>query len=143
MEDLSLDRVTVGITIESTVLTPEQISQRLGIAWDEVRRIGDPKRNTGKKWDRNLWTIFERKHGAVNTSAHDLIPGCVASLVERLIPISEKLHQISAPESGEFFIHVSAQSVPGISLSPDTLRVLAEARLSLDVDIILYASEEN
>ena len=142
-EDPSMDRVTVGITIESSVPTPEQISEQLGIAWDEVRRIGDPRGHTGKKWDRNIWRIFERKQGAVNISAHELIPVCVASLLQRLTPISENLREISVAEGGEFFIHVSAQSVPGINLSPDILRVLANAELSLDVDIILYASEEN
>jgi hypothetical protein len=134
-----MDRVTAGITIESTALTPEQISQRIGIAWDEVRRIGDPRGRTGKKWDRNVWRILETKQGAV---AHELIPVCVASLVQRLTPISKNLREVSATEGGEFFIHVSAQSVPGINLSADTLQALANAELSLDVDIILYAPEE-
>ena len=142
-EDLSLDRVSVGITIESTILTPEQISQRVGVVWDEVHRIGDPRGRTGKKWECNVWRIFERKQGAVNTSAHDLLPACVADVVNRLVPISESLREISDAEGGEFFIHVTAQSVPGISLSRDTLQALANARLSLDVDIVLYASEEN
>ncbi len=142
-EDLSLDRVSVGITIESTMLTPEQISQRVGIVWDEVHRIGDPRGRTGKKWECNVWRIFERKQGAVNTSAHDLLPVCVADVVNRLAPISEGLREISEAEAGEFFIHVTAQSVPGIGLSRDTLQALANARLSLDVDIVLYASEEN
>ena len=141
-EDLSMDRVTVGITIESTILTPEQISERVGIAWDEVRRIGDARGHTGKKWERNVWSIFEGKQGAVNTGAHDLIPLCVAAFMQRLTPIAANLHKLSAAEEKEFFIHTSAQSVPGINLSPDTLRVLADAELSLDVDIILYASEE-
>jgi hypothetical protein len=68
---------------------------------------------------------------------------CVADVVNRLAPISENLREISDAEGGEFFIHVTAQSVPGISLSRDTLRSLANAELSLDVDIILYASEED
>jgi hypothetical protein len=142
-EDLSMDRVTVGITIESTRLTPEQISQRVDIAWDEARRTGDPRGQTGKKCECNVWRIFERRQGAVNTSAHDLIPLCVANIMQRLTPIAENLREITAAEGGEFFIHVSAQSVPGISLSPDILRVLADAELSLDVDIMLYASEDN
>jgi uncharacterized protein DUF4279 len=142
-EDLSMDRVTVGITIESTILTPEQISQRVGIAWDEAHRIGDPRGHTGKKWECNVWSIFERKQGALNTSAHDLVPVCVADVVERLAAISENLREISGAEGGEFFIHVSAQSLPGISFSLDTLRALANAELSLDIDIILYACEEN
>jgi hypothetical protein len=135
-----MDRVTAGITIESITLTPEHISQRLGITWDEVRRIGDPRGRTGKKWDCNVWRIFERKEGAV---AHELIPVCVASLVQRLIPISKNLREISATEGGDFFIHVTAQSVPGINLSANTLQALANAALSLDVDIILYAPAEN
>jgi hypothetical protein len=68
---------------------------------------------------------------------------CVADVVNRLVPISESLREISDAEAGEFFIHVTAQSVPGVSLSRDTLQTLANARLSLDVDIVLYASEEN
>lgn len=142
-EDLSLDRVSVGVTIESTILTPEQISQRVGIVWDEVHRIGDPRGHAGKKWECNVWRIFERKQGTVNTSAHDLLPVCIADVVNRLAPVSESLREISEAERGEFFIHVTAQSVPGLSLSRDTLRALANARLSLDVDIVLYASEEN
>lgn len=104
-----------------------------------MRRIGDPRGRTGEKWDRNVWRILETKQGAV---AHELIPVCVGSLVQRLTPISKNLREISATEGGEFFIHVSAQSVPGINLSADTLQVLANAELSLDVDIILYAPEE-
>ena len=142
-EDLSMDRVTVGITIESTTLTPEQISQRTGIEWDEVRRIGDPRGHTGKKWDRNVWRIFERRQGEQNIGAHDLLPVCVAAVVQRLTPIAENLRNVSATEGAEFFISVSAQSVPGINLPPATLRVIADAELSLDIDIILYASEEN
>src|ERR1700693_1795101 len=46
-----MDRVTVGITIESTTLTLEQISQRIGIEWNEVRRIRDPRGHTGKTSD--------------------------------------------------------------------------------------------
>jgi hypothetical protein len=142
-EDLSLDRVTVGVTIESSTLTPEQISQQIGIDWDEVRRIGDPRGHTGKRWDRNVWRIFERKQGELNTGAHDLLPMCVAAVVQRFTPVAENLRKVTATEGGEFFISVSAQSVPGINLPVHTLRAIADAELSLDVDIILYASEEN
>jgi hypothetical protein len=129
--------------IESTRLTPEQISQQLGTALDEVRRIGDRRGHTSKTWDRNVWRIFERREGSSNTGAHDLLPVCIEAFVQRLTALVEKLAEVSASEGGEVFIAVSAQSVPGVNLSPDTLRTLADAKLSLDVDIILYASEEN
>lgn len=142
-EESNIDRVTVGVTIESSTLTPEQISERVGIAWDEVRRIGDPRGHTERKWERNVWRIFERKQGRGRTDAHALIPRCIADLMHRLVPISRSLCGITQAEGGEFFIAVSARSVPGLSLSSDVLRVLADAGLSLDVDIILYGSESD
>ena len=143
IEDLSPDRVTVGVTIESTTLTSEQISQRLGISWDEVQRVGDPRGHTGKKWDRNVWQILEKKQGTADTGAHDLLPACIAAILHRLKPISHKLREISFAEGAQFFIHVTAQSVPGISLSTDAILALADAGLSLDVDVILYSPDEN
>lgn len=141
-EDLSRDRVTVGVTIESATLTPEQISQRIGIAYDQAKRIGDPRGHIGKQWDRNVWQFFVTKQGTVNTSAHDMLPVCVADVLQRLKPISGKLREVSALEGAEFFIYVTSKSVPGISLSHEAIRVLADAGLSLDVDIVLYSLEE-
>lgn len=99
-EDLSLDRVSVGITIESTILTPEQISQRIGIVWDEVHRIGDPRGHTGKKWECNVWRIFERRQGVVNASAHDLLPVCVADVVNRLARSPNACARSAMPKAG-------------------------------------------
>ena len=141
-EDLNGDHVTVGVTIESATLTPEQISQRLGIAWDEAHRIGDPRGHTGKQWDRNIWLIFEKKQGVGSIIAHDLLPACIVEAVHRLELISGKLREIAAVEGAQFFIHITCQSVPGVSLAPTTIRLLADAKLSLDVDIILSRLEE-
>jgi Domain of unknown function (DUF4279) len=140
-EDFSLDRVTVGITIESPALTPEQISERVGTQPDETRRIGDPRGRTGKAWNCNVWRIFERKSGAVDTGAHDLLPVCLESFLHRLGPISSTMREICASEGGEFFIHVTARHVPGIGLAPEALQVLAASGLSLDVDIVLYGDD--
>jgi hypothetical protein len=72
-----------------------------------------------------------------------VLPGCVADVLHRLEPISQKLREIATAEGAEFFIHITSQSVPGVNLSPAAIRVLADAELSLDVDIILYSPEEN
>ena len=132
VEDPNLDHVTVGIAIENALLTPEQISQRIGTQWDKAQRIGDPRGHTGKKWGCNVWQILERQHGDTDTNAHDLLPMCLAAFLPRLKAISTNLREID--ESVQFFIHVTAKSVPGITLVPEILRVLADAGLSLDID---------
>jgi hypothetical protein len=98
----TLDRVTVGVTIESTTLTPEQIGQQVGIPWDEAQRVGDPRGHIDKKWDRDVWQILEQKQGTLDTDAHGLVPVCVAAI-----------------------------------------RAVADAGLSLDVDVVLYSLDEN
>jgi hypothetical protein len=138
-EDRGLDSVTVGVTIESATLTPEQINQRVGIACDQAHRIGDSSVNTGEKRDRNVWRILEKKQGGADALAQDLLPACVAALLDRLRPISGKLREISLAEGAELFIHVTTRSVPGLYLPPDVIRALADAELSLDVAVDLYS----
>src|SRR5690348_12129811 len=94
-QDFDQDHVTVEVVIESTRLTPEQITQIVGVAWDDCRRVGDPRGKTGKKWDRNVWWLRTQKRTVDNPgkSAHDLLPICIAEFFERLSTIHEGLRQ--------------------------------------------------
>jgi hypothetical protein len=113
--------------------------QRIGIACDEAHRIGDSTVNTGEKWDRNVWRILEKKQGGVDARAQDLLPACVAALLDRLRPISDKLREISLAEGAELFICVTTRSVPSLYLPSDVIWALADAELSLDADVDLYS----
>lgn len=101
-----MDQVTVQVAIESTNLTPEQISDIVGTSWDQARYIGDPRGKTTMAWDRNVWTVFNRKKsvGHPGNSAHDLLPICIADFVERLDGIKEGLRKVVQSEGGEFGI---------------------------------------
>jgi hypothetical protein len=138
-EHRRLDSVTVGVTIESATLTPEQISERVGIACDDAYRIGDSRVNTGEKWDRNVWRILEKKQGGGDAHAQDLLSACLAAILDRLRPIPDKLREISLAEGAQLFIHVTTRSVHSLYLPPDVIRALADAELSLDVDVDLYS----
>jgi hypothetical protein len=92
----------------------------------------------GKKRERNVWRIFEHRQGASNCSAHDLLTGCIEAFIQRLKPIANKVRE---RRGCRVFIHVTAEAVPGISFIPDVLRVLADAGMSLDVEIVLHGPE--
>ena len=143
-EDFSHDHVTVQVAIESTEFTPEQISNLVGASWDEARRIGDPRGKTGKAWQCNVWRILNRKKAVdyPGQSADDLLPVCMAEFVERLDGISEGLQKIVRSEGGEFGIHITSTFVPGLSFEPDTLKLIAKLGLSMDVDVVLYSSDD-
>jgi hypothetical protein len=143
-EDFSHDHVTLQVAIESTTLTPEQITEVVGTSCDEARRIGDPRGKTGKTWECNVWRILNRKKATdyPGQSAHDLLPVCMAEFCERLTEISEGLRKVVRSEGGEFGIHVTSTFVPGLSFEPETLRLIADLGLSMDVDVILYSSDK-
>jgi hypothetical protein len=67
----------------------------------------------------------------------------MAEFVERLDGISEGLRKVARSEGGEFGIHVTSTFVPGLSFEPETLRLIANVGLSLDIDVVLYGSDEN
>jgi alkylated DNA nucleotide flippase Atl1 len=144
-EDFSHDHVTVQVAIESTTLTPEQISDLVGTSWDEARHIGDAMGKTGKTWECNVWRILNRKKAAdyPGQSAHDLLPVCMAEFCERLNGSSEGLRRVVRSEGGEFGIHVTSTFVPGLNFDPGTIRLIADLGLSMDVDVILYCSDED
>lgn len=143
-EDFSHDQVTVEVGIQSTMLTPEQITDIVGTAWDEARHTGDPRGKTEKSWACNVWRILTRKKGSDHPgqSAHDLLPVCMAEFCERLPGISEGLRKVVRSEGGEFGIHVTSTFVPGLSFEPETMRLIADLGLSMDVDVILYSSDD-
>jgi hypothetical protein len=134
------DHVRVQITIESKDRTPEQISDSVGLPFDVAYRVGEPRGHMGKKWERNVWQIGESRKGTEPASAHHLLPECLDHLLRRADAVQASLAGVVASCSGEFAIHVTAASVPGVSLSADQLRRIAALGLSLDVDIILIGA---
>jgi hypothetical protein len=141
-EDCTHDQVTVEVAIESTRLTPEQITDAVGVPWDEARHIGDLRGRTGKTWDRHVWRILNRKKGVdyPGRSAHELLPVCMTEFLDRLKDISGGLQSVIRSEGGEFGVHITSAFIPGLSFEPQTLRVIAELGLSVDVDVILYSN---
>jgi hypothetical protein len=144
-ENYTNDHVTVQIAIESTRLTPEQITEMVGASCDEARRIGEPRGHAGKTWDCNVWLILNRRRGSdyPGRSAHDLLPICIKEFLDRVRGISDGLREVVLTEGGGFGIHVTATSVPGLSFEPETIHLIAELGLSLDVDIVLISAEED
>ena len=136
------DRVWLQITIESETLSPEQISESVGMPPDLAKRIGEVRGHMGKCWERNVWQIRAMRQGTESTNAHDLLPLCIRELMQRAEAISTGLGRAVALLGGEFAIHVTSTSIPGISLSNDQIRRLADLGLSLDIDIVLSAPDD-
>jgi hypothetical protein len=72
-----------------------------------------------------------------------LLPVCIEEFLDRVRGISDGLHKVVLTGGGEFGIHVTATFVPGLSFEPETVYLIAEVGLSMDVDIVLISAEED
>jgi len=117
----------------------------VGASCDEARRIEELRGHAGKTWDCNVWRILNRMRGSdyPGRSAHDLLPICINELLDRVKGISDGLRKVVLTEGGGLGIHVTATSVPGLSFEPETIHLIAELGLSIDVDIVLISAEED
>jgi hypothetical protein len=135
------DRISVQITIESETLSPEQISESVGMPADVARRMGEARGHMGKGWERNVWQIRALREGTESTNVHYLLPLCIQELLQRTQGISTGLRRVVALLGGEFAVHVTSTDIPGITISSEQIRRVADFGLSLDIDLVLVASD--
>jgi hypothetical protein len=109
--------------------------------YDVAHRVGEPRGHTGQTWECNVWKIRESRKGTESASAHALLPSCVHDLLQRTEAVTTRLAQMVASSGGEFAIHTTSTFIPGINLSSEQLRRIADLGLSLDVDMILITAD--
>jgi hypothetical protein len=130
-----MDRAYVRLRLMSKTLTPEQVTQRLGMEPDHSWHAGDVRPHT---------TLIEREHGwelrahlpqtaRLEDQIDDLLSRLPTGLCERIKLLGLDGVQLSCA--------VYSTSVPSLNFSFSTLRILCDLGASLDLD--LYVTEAN
>ena len=139
----NLETAKAKLTIMSGSLSPEEISRRVGLPFDDARRIGDKKGKSERVWDVNLWYIHETSTGEVGEGTVDVaLAGCLRRLRERLGPFVAAVRAFSQTETVELGLYMLAKSVPAIHLSADAVAFLHDLGAELDIDVVLYEDDE-
>lgn len=137
----NLDTAKAKLTIVSNSLSPEEISRRIGLSWDDARRIGDPKGRSGQVWTKSIWWLYETSEGPQDGRSVELrLDECLARLRERVSPAVDAIRALSGTEEVELGIYVLAQTVPPIHMTSATLDFIHHLGAELDVDVVLYES---
>jgi hypothetical protein len=102
-----------------------------------VRCRSQSKRMPGAQSRSVKWSgpVFEE------SSAHDLLPACIDGILKRALPISGGLKRAVAEFGGEFAIYATATSIPGVGLTREQVRRIADLGLSIDIDIVMIAED--
>lgn len=138
----NLDTAKAKLTIVSRTLPPEEISRRIGLPWDEARRIGDSKGRSGQTWGENVWWMYETSDGQEGGRPIDLkLDECLKRLQERLSSALQAIHALAETETVELGLYMLAQTVPPIHIGTPTLDFIHHLGAELDVDVVLYEGD--
>lgn len=137
MTTSSHDEVTVYLAIESTVLRPSVVSERLGALPDRQWSAGETRGKTGKPWDRHGWVLEVRVHPEdhENRNASQLLPIAIEKFEERLTTLVPGLNRLGSSAEKYIVASVICEFVPGIELKPSFLKLLSDAGASFQIDI--------
>ena len=120
------------LMIASDDLTPDELSQRVGLSPSDAAVKGQPGKATGKAAPSNMWMIDSALEAGPDYEAH------VENVLSRVGNVAEDIHQLTA--SGEAVVrlvvvrHYPAEIALGFALGATALSELAALGASLDVD---------
>lgn len=124
----------VHLCVRGTALTLEELTSRIGVIPDKVRRKGDIYLKMPRKF--NIWQIAESGDSSADASQ------LLTRLFDRIEPIKESLRSLSRDDWDVKICVVQYMSAedptgPGFALELSMLETMSYIRAYLDVD--LYA----
>ena len=105
----NLDTAKAKLTIISRGLSPEEISERIGLRWDDARWSGDPKGQSTEVWAENIWWLYETSEGERGTGFELALADCIERLCKRIGLAAEQINKLSMSEqSGVWPLHAGS-----------------------------------
>jgi hypothetical protein len=129
--------ITVWLRLETARYSIAEISERIGIRPDFSHKMGELRYPSGKQWEVNVWMLKEHKE--VPWDLHyEGIQEAGAQLLRRLDAITERFHRLCEEEEcdGQFLVGTVSKEVPGLHLSNQLLRRVADLGVDVEIDVI-------
>jgi hypothetical protein len=125
--------IKVEFIITGTQITPEEISNLLGLTPTRTWREGDLIQATRLVYKQNGWCL-SNKENSINLGDH------IHSLLDNLLPKSELIAKVCSKyglESEMNCVIYIVNETPIINISKKTIAGMERLGTSLDIDIIL------
>jgi len=130
-------RVHFQLTWDEDQITPEEISNHLGITPSKTWLTGDSIRGTGLRRKHNGWSLSTKR-----CRTYDLDEQIILLMV-KILPKSREITQLIKKYNliGEVACHVDVVDVtPSINFKPDLLSQLAGLGVYLDINLVIHDS---
>ena len=126
------------LTISSLTLTPDEISEMLGMKYDHCHVKGN---NIGKsilKAPKHSWMVYSRIPRDNDIDEH------ITDLLERISPISDKLKNIVSYPDIEilFYCVIYTKNRQDFGFNYDQVQAIADIGASINVDLYLLPEDD-
>jgi hypothetical protein len=129
------DRIIVRLKIISTIHTPDEVTNLIGLRCDRSWYIGDKRPHTA---------IAETSHGWIlNSQLPETAPlyNQIEALLHRLHPYKDSIQALSELDVVELSCVIYAAASPALNFTKDVIHNIAQLGASLDVDLYLTADD--
>jgi hypothetical protein len=133
------DRVTIYFALESATLSPQILTEHMGVSPDREWAVGSPRGKAGKCWVSHGWeieTVVTSQDHAGRT-ASELIPIAAKMFSERVEGLLRAAASLGPSVDRYTVLTILSDEVPGIELSPTFLQLLVELGGTFQVDLMV------
>ena len=133
-------RAEARLVVLSDELSPEEMTNRLGMAPDTSWRRGESNRG-GRPYEHHGWELHSRLAEETAPEEH------LTDLLERLAPIAETVAALATDpavfRARLWLVRVGQNWNPGLSLSVETIRRVDVLGIGLEIDIYISGAGEH
>lgn len=139
-----LAQIRLSLNLQSSTVTPEDISAHLGVPFDKCHRIGDARarwpqneaswQKNKKFWDTNWW-ILEERYDSTYASAFDDLPLALGRLIARVDHPAQTFADLASEGSAVLSVVIDSNGYPDMNLPAGLLTKIARLGVSIDFDL--------
>ena len=134
---MTSDETIVELMIVSTHYAPADISKAIGLEPDRSWRIGDRKGKSAMTQKANGWVL------AAGDSRSIPLDFQIASLLERLRPVSRRVREMSTQARVVFACVIYTQERPTLAFSNAVISEIAALGASFEIDLYWVADNQS
>ena len=131
------EETIVRLKVLSTLHTPEEISQTLGLDCDKSWCKGDKRAKTVIVEKNNGWVLDSGLPRSAPLEAH------IENLLGRLSPHAEKIEKLSRDNDVELSCVIYAASPPPLNFAKTIVHQLGKMGASLDIDLYVMGEDSD
>jgi hypothetical protein len=145
----NIAQIRLHLYLRSTNLTPEEISEELGVPFDQCHRVGEPRGKSlvnehwweqhKRYWEEHWWILHEIAESTYARTYDDL-PVVLDRLLKRVEQSWQTFSRLASGGLGELSIVISCDGYPGMGFESELLQRIS--RLNLYMDFDLYCEPE-